>query len=166
MQIVLGITGGVAAYKAAELARQLTNQGHRVRCILTEAGARFITPLALSSLTGEPCLGANPDMGEWRANPSVEHIELARWADLVVVAPATANSIGKTANGLAPDLLSTVLLATRAPVLWAPAMNTGMWEHPAVQANLARLRSFGHGVVEPGEGVLACGERARASWPM
>ncbi len=158
MQIILGITGGVAAYKSAELARLLVNQGHRVRCILTEAGARFITPLTLSSLTGEPCYGANPDQGEWRANPGVEHIELARWADLVAVVPATANSLGKTANGLASDLLSTVLLATRAPVLWAPAMNTGMWEHPAVQANLARLKSFGHAVVEPGSGLLACGE--------
>ena len=158
MQIILGITGGVAAYKSAELARLLVNQGHRVRCILTEAGARFITPLTLSSLTGEACYGANPDQGEWRANPSIEHIELARWAELVAVVPATANSLGKTANGLASDLLSTVLLATRAPVLWAPAMNTGMWEHPAVQANLARLRSFGHAVVEPGAGVLACGE--------
>ena len=158
MQIILGITGGVAAYKSAELARLLVNQGHRVRCILTEAGARFITPLTLSSLTGEPCYGANPDQGEWRANPSIEHIELARWAELVAVVPATANSLGKTANGLASDLLSTVLLATRAPVLWAPAMNTGMWEHPAVQANLARLRSFGHAVVEPGSGLLACGE--------
>lgn len=158
MQIILGITGGVAAYKSAELARLLANQGHRVRCILTEAGARFITPLTLTSLTGEPCYGANPDQGEWRANPSIEHIELARWADLVAVVPATANILGKAANGLASDLLSTVLLATRAPVLWAPAMNTGMWEHPAVQANLARLRSFGHAVVDPGEGVLACGE--------
>ena len=158
MQIILGITGGIAAYKSAELARFLTNQGHRVRCILTESGARFITPLTLTSLTGEPCYGANPDQGEWRASPSVEHIELARWADLVVVAPATANILGKAANGLASDLLSTLLLATRAPVLWAPAMNTGMWEHPAVQANLARLRSFGHGVVEPGAGILACGE--------
>jgi phosphopantothenoylcysteine decarboxylase/phosphopantothenate--cysteine ligase len=158
MRIILGITGGVAAYKSAELARLLANQGHRVRCILTEAGARFITPLTLSSLTGEPCYGANPDQGEWRANPSIEHIELARWADLVAVVPATANIIGKAANGLASDLLSTVLLATRAQVLWAPAMNTGMWEHPAVQANLARLRSFGHAVVDPGEGVLACGE--------
>ncbi len=158
MQIILGITGGVAAYKSAELARLLVNQGHRVRCILTEAGARFITPLTLSSLTGEPCYGANPDQFEWRANPTVEHIELARWADLVAVVPATANSLGKTANGLASDLLSTVLLATRAPVLWAPAMNTGMWEHPAVQANLTRLRSFGHAVVEPGSGLLACGE--------
>ncbi len=158
MQIILGITGGVAAYKSAELARLLANQGHRVRCILTEAGARFITPLTLTSLTGEPCYGANPDQGEWRANPSIEHIELARWADLVAVVPATANILGKAANGLASDLLSTVLLATRAPVLWAPAMNTGMWEHPAVQANITRLRSFGHAVVEPGEGVLACGE--------
>lgn len=158
MKVILGITGGVAAYKAADLARLLTNQGHRVRCILTEAGGRFITPLTLSSLTGEPCYGANPDMGEWRANPIVEHIELARWAELVAVVPATANILGRTANGLATDLLSTVLLATRAPVLWAPAMNTGMWEHPAVQANLARLRGFGHAVVNPGEGILACGE--------
>jgi len=158
MQIILGITGGVAAYKSAELARLLANQGHRVRCILTEAGARFITPLTLTSLTGEPCYGANPDQGEWRANPSIEHIELARWADLVAVVPATANILGKAANGLATDLLSTVLLATRAQVLWAPAMNTGMWEHPAVQANIARLRSFGHAVVDPAEGVLACGE--------
>lgn len=161
MQILLGITGGVAAYKAADLARLLTNQGHCVRCILTEAGARFITPLTLSSLTGEPCYGANLDLGEWRANPVVEHIELARWAELVAVVPATANSLGKTANGLATDLLSTVLLATRAPILWAPAMNTGMWEHPAVQANLARLRTFGHTVVEPGQGVLACGEEGQ-----
>lgn len=158
MQIILGITGGVAAYKSAELARFLANQGHRVRCILTEAGARFITPLTLTSLTGEPCYGANPDQGEWRASPSIEHIELARWADLVAVVPATANILGKAANGLATDLLSTLLLATRAQVLWAPAMNTGMWEHPAVQANIARLRSFGHAVVDPGEGVLACGE--------
>ncbi len=158
MKIILGVTGGIAAYKSADLARLLTNQGHQVRCILTEAGARFITPLTLCSLTGEPCHGANPDQGEWRAQPSVEHIELARWADLVAVVPATADILGKAANGLADDLLSTVLLATRAPILWAPAMNTGMWEHPAVQANLARLRSFGHGVVEPGEGLLACGE--------
>ncbi len=158
MQIILGVTGGVAAYKSAELARLLVNLGHRVRCILTEAGARFITPLTLTSLTGEPCYGANPDQGEWRAKPSIEHVELARWAEVVAVVPATADILGKAANGLANDLLSTVLLATRAPVLWAPAMNTGMWEHPAVQANLARLRSFGHAVVDPGEGFLACGE--------
>ncbi len=158
MQLLLGITGGIAAYKAADLARLLTHQGHRVRCVLTDAGARFITPLTLSSLTGEPCFGANPDLGEWRAQPSVEHIELARWADVVAVVPATADILGKAAQGLAGDLLSTVLLATRAPILWAPAMNTGMWEHPAVQANVGRLKGFGHTVVAPQEGVLACGE--------
>jgi len=158
MQILLGIPGGIAAYKSADLARLLTNQGHRVRCILTEAGARFITPLTLSSLTAEPCYGANPDQGEWRANPSIEHIELARWADIVAVVPATADTLGKAANGLATDLLTTILLATRAPILWAPAMNTGMWSHPAVQANLDRLRSFGHAVVDPDDGLLACGE--------
>jgi phosphopantothenoylcysteine decarboxylase/phosphopantothenate--cysteine ligase len=158
MKILLGITGGIAAYKAAEVARLLTRQGHAVRCVLTEAGARFITPLTLASLTGQPVFGANPDLGEWRANPVVEHIDLARWADLVAVVPATADILGRTANGLAPDLLSTVLLASKAPVLWAPAMNTAMWAHPAVQANVERLKGFGHAFVEPVEGLLACGE--------
>lgn len=158
MKILLGITGGIAAYKAADLARLLTNREHAVRCVLSDSGARFITPLTLASLTGEPCYGANPDHHEWRPSPSVEHIELARWADVVAVVPATANIIGKAANGLASDLLSTVLLATKAPILWAPAMNTAMWEHPAVQTNLERLKSFGHRMVEPAEGLLACGE--------
>ncbi|MBI4914172.1 MAG: bifunctional phosphopantothenoylcysteine decarboxylase/phosphopantothenate--cysteine ligase CoaBC [Acidobacteria bacterium] len=158
MKVLLGITGGIAATRAADLARLLTRQGHVVRCVLTEAGARFITPLTLASLTGQPVAGANPDRPEWRATPVVEHIELARWADLLCVAPATADILGKAAHGLAPDLLSTVLLAARAPVLWAPAMNTAMWEHPAVQANVARLRGFGHHFVEPAEGLLACGE--------
>jgi len=158
MNILLGITGGIAAYRAAELARALTRQGHVVRCCLTEAGARFITPLTLASLTGQPCFGANPDGHAWRANPVVEHIDLARWADVVAVVPATADILGKTANGLADDLLSTVLLAARCPVLWAPAMNTFMWAHPAVQANVATLRRFGHTLVEPVEGLLACGE--------
>ena len=158
MKILLGITGGIAAYKAAELARLLTNRGHGVRCVLTEAGARFITPLTLASLTGEPCYGANADHHEWRPSPSVEHIELARWADVVAVVPATANILGQAANGLSGDLLSTILLATQAPVLWAPAMNTAMWEHPAVQVNLERLKAFGHTLVEPAEGMLACGE--------
>ena len=158
MKILLGVTGGIAAYKAADLARLLTRRGHTVRCVLTEAGARFITPLTLASLTGEPVSGANPDRAEWRPSPVIEHIELARWADAVCVAPATADSLGKTANGLADDLLSTVLLAARVPVLWAPAMNTAMWDHPAVQANVARLKGFGHHIVEPLEGFLACGE--------
>ncbi|MGA2082734.1 MAG: bifunctional phosphopantothenoylcysteine decarboxylase/phosphopantothenate--cysteine ligase CoaBC [Holophaga sp.] len=158
MKILVGITGGIAAYRAAELARILAKRGHTVRCCLTDAGSRFITPLTLASLTGQPCFGANPEYHEWRPNPIIEHVDLARWADVVVVAPATADIMGKTANGLANDLLSTVLLATTAPVLWAPAMNKAMWAHPAVQANLAKLKSFGHTVVEPAEGLLACGE--------
>jgi phosphopantothenoylcysteine decarboxylase/phosphopantothenate--cysteine ligase len=158
MKILLGITGGIAAYRGAELARTLVKRGHPVRCCLTEAGSRFITPLTLASLTGEPCFGANPEYHEWRPNPIIEHVDLARWADLVVVAPATADILGKTANGLADDLLSTLLLATTARVLWAPSMNCAMWAHPAVQANVARLKGFGHGVVEPADGLLACGE--------
>jgi len=158
MKILLGITGGIAAYRGAELARTLVKRGHPVRCCLTEAGSRFITPLTLASLTGQPCFGANPEYHEWRPNPIIEHVDLARWADLVVVAPATADILGKTANGLADDLLSTLLLATTARVLWAPSMNCAMWAHPAVQANVAKLKGFGHGVVEPADGLLACGE--------
>ncbi|WP_306601351.1 bifunctional phosphopantothenoylcysteine decarboxylase/phosphopantothenate--cysteine ligase CoaBC [Geothrix sp. 21YS21S-2] len=158
MNILLGITGGIAAYRAAELARTLTKRGHVVRCCLTDAGSRFITPLTLASLTGQPCFGANPDYHEWRPNPVIEHIDLARWADVAAVVPATADIIGKTANGLATDLLSTLLLATTARVLWAPAMNKAMWAHPAVQANVATLKGFGHTIVEPVEGLLACGE--------
>jgi len=158
MRILLGVTGGIAAYRAAELARLLVKAGHSVRCCLTDAGSRFITPLTLATLTGEPCFGANPEYHEWRPNPKVEHVDLARWAEVVAVVPATADILGKTANGLANDLLSTILLATTGKVLWAPAMNTVMWANPAVQANVARLRSFGHAFVEPVEGLLACGE--------
>jgi len=158
MNILLGITGGIAAYRAAELARTLTKRGHTVRCCLTDAGSRFITPLTLASLTGQPCFGANPDYHEWRPNPIIEHIDLARWAHVAAVVPATADILAKTANGLATDLLSTLLLATTGKVLWAPAMNTAMWTHPAVRKNLATLREFGHTIVEPVEGLLACGE--------
>lgn len=161
MKLLLGITGSIAAYKSADLARLLTREGHEVRCVLTEAGARFIPALTLASLTGQPVHGANPELSEWRPSPVVEHIDLARWADLVAVVPATADILGKTAHGLADDLLSTILLATRAPILWAPAMNTGMWENPAVMANVARLREQGHRFVEPGDGLLACGEQGQ-----
>lgn len=158
MKILLGVTGGIAAYKACELARILVREGHQVRTCLTDAGSRFITPLTLATLTGEPCFGANPEYHEWRANPRVEHVDLAKWADLVAVVPATADILGKTANGLADDLLSTILLAATGKILWAPAMNKAMWAHPAVQANVARLRTFGHSIVEPVEGRLACGD--------
>ena len=158
MKILLGVTGGIAAYKAADLARLLTKRGHVVRCCLTEAGSRFITPLTLASLTGQPCFGANADNHEWRPNPIIEHVDLARWADVVAVVPATADIIGKTAGGLANDLLSTLLLAATGRILWAPAMNRAMWAHPAVQANVRTLVGFGHSLVEPVDGMLACGE--------
>ncbi len=158
MNILLGITGGIAAYRAAELARSLTRRGHVVRCCITEAGTRFITPLTLATLTGQPCFGANPDYHEWRVNPLVEHVDLARWAEVVAVVPATADIMAKSAQGLANDLLSTILLASTGQILWAPAMNKAMWAHPAVRANVERLRSFGHTVVEPVVGLLACGE--------
>lgn len=158
MKILLGITGGIAAYKSCELARMLIRAGHRVRACITDAGSRFITPLTLATLTGEPCFGANPEYHEWRPNPKVEHVDLAKWADLIAVVPATADIMGKTAHGLADDLLSTVLLAARGQVLWAPAMNHAMWKHPSVRSNLATLRSYGHLVVDPAVGFLAEGE--------
>ena len=158
MKILLGITGGIAAYKACELARMLIRAGHQVRACLTDAGSRFITPLTLATLTGEPCFGANPEYHEWRPNPKVEHVDLAKWAELIAIVPATADIMGKTANGLADDLLSAVLLAARSQVLWAPAMNHAMWDHPSVRTNLATLRGYGHLVVDPAVGFLAEGE--------
>jgi len=158
MKVLLGVTGGIAAYKACDLIRMLIRAGHQVRCCLTDAGSRFITPLTLATLSGEPCFGANPEYHEWRPNPKVEHVDLARWADVLAIAPATADIIGKTANGLADDLLSTILLAAERKILWAPAMNRAMWAHPAVQKNIAVLSSYGHRVVCPVSGVLACGE--------
>jgi len=158
MKVLLGVTGGIAAYKACDLVRMLVRAGHQVRCCVTDAGARFITPLTLATLSGEPCFGANPEYHEWRPNPKVEHVDLARWTDVLAVAPATADIMGKTANGLADDLLSTILLAVTCKVLWAPAMNKAMWANPAVQKNLATLIGYGHAVVRPGSGLLACGE--------
>ena len=142
MKVLLGVTGGIAAYKAGDLIRMLVRAGHHVRCCLTDAGSRFITPLTLATLSGEPCFGANPEYHEWRPNPRVEHVDLARWADILAVVPATADIIGKTANGLADDLLSTLLLAAECKVLWAPAMNRAMWGHPAVQKNIAVLLGY------------------------
>jgi len=159
MRVLLGVTGGIAAYKACDLVRMLVKAGHSVRCCLTDAGSGFITPLTLATLSGEPCFGANPEYHEWRPNPKVEHVDLARWADVIAVVPATADIMGKAANGLADDLLSTILLAADCKILWAPAMNGAMWKHAAVQKNLAALSGYGHSVIEPQSGVLACGEQ-------
>lgn len=158
-KILLIVGGGIAAYKALELVRLLRKGGAEVRTILTEAGAAFVTPMSLAALTGHPVRSALflPD-----DETAMGHIELSRWADLVVVAPATAGLIAKAANGLADDLASTTLLATDKRVLLAPAMNVRMWLHPAVQANVARLQGFegfhSVAVVGPDEGEMACGE--------
>ncbi|MDR0417381.1 MAG: phosphopantothenoylcysteine decarboxylase [Propionibacteriaceae bacterium] len=158
--IILGVTGSIAAYKAADLAHRLTADGHQVDVILTRAGAQFVTPLTFQTLTGRP-VGADlfADAGD-----DVRHITLARTADLALVAPATADIIGKLAAGIADDYLTTVLLALRGqPQLLAPAMNWAMYAHPAVQDNLATLRRRGWEVVEPVEGRLACGETGRGA---
>jgi len=152
--IVLGITGGIAAYKAATLCSKLTQAGAEVRVIMTDSAARFITPLTLQTLSRHP---VHTDTFDERDPAVVSHIDLADRADLVVVAPATANIIGKMAHGLADDMLSTTLLATTAPILVAPAMNVHMYEHPAVIANIRTLGERGVRFVEPGTGQLACG---------
>jgi phosphopantothenoylcysteine decarboxylase/phosphopantothenate--cysteine ligase len=158
-KILLIVGGGIAAYKALELVRLLKKAGAKVRSLLTESGAAFVTPLSLAALTGLPVrMGLfHPD-----DETTMGHIELSRWADLVVVAPATAGLIARAANGMADDLASTTLLATDKRVLLAPAMNVRMWLHPAVQANVARLKAFpgfhGMAVVGPDEGEMACGE--------
>ena len=153
-RILLVVSGGIAAYKVPELVRALGSAGHEVRCVLTEAAAQFVSPLVLQSLTREPVRRSLLDPGEEGA---IGHIELADWAELVVVAPATADLLARMAHGLADDLAATVLLATRAPVLVAPAMNVNMWEHPATQANLEILRGRGIQVQGPEAGELACG---------
>jgi phosphopantothenoylcysteine decarboxylase/phosphopantothenate--cysteine ligase len=158
-KILLIVGGGIAAYKALELVRLLRKGGVEVRTILTAAGAAFVTPMSLAALTGHPVRSELFMPGDETA---MGHIELSRWADLVVVAPATAGLIARAANGLADDLASTTLLATDKRVLLAPAMNVRMWLHPAVQTNVERLKGFeglhGAAVVGPDEGDMACGE--------
>lgn len=153
-RILVAVTGGIAAYKAPELVRQLQRDGHEVRCALTGSGARFVAPLSLQALTGTP---VRQDLFDPSEEGEIDHIRLADWADLVVVAPATAHMLGRMAHGLADDLVSAVLLATRAPILAAPAMNVNMWNHPATQANVELLRERGIHFVGPGAGELACG---------
>ena len=154
--VIVGVTGGIAAYKAAELVSLLGKQGHAVRCIMTDAAQQFITPLTLQTLSGNPVYTS---MFQMQENPEwqVEHIGLARWADCVLIVPATADFIGKVAHGLADDLLSTCVMATAAPVFFAPAMNDQMYANPLVQRNIDILREAGYGFVDPVEGNLACG---------
>jgi len=160
MRITLGVTGGVAAYKSAELVRRLQDEGHTVQVVMTRAAREFITPLTFAALSGQKVitdLFANSDGGDANLESAIEHIAVAQRTDLLLVAPATADILGKFARGLADDFLSTLYLASTAPVVLAPAMNVNMWQHTATQENLATLRKRGARIVEPGEGYLACG---------
>ena len=152
--VVVGLTGGIACYKACEIVRLLVRAGARVPVVMTRGAREFVAPLTLQTLTGRPVATDTFDLTQ---ESEIGHIRLADEADVVVVAPATANALGKMAHGIADDLLTTMLLATRAPLVLAPAMNVHMWEHAAVQENLARLVARGARVVGPATGSLACG---------
>jgi phosphopantothenoylcysteine synthetase/decarboxylase len=153
--VILGVTGSIAAYKSAEIASLLRKAGHEVFVVMTRSAAEFITPLTLATLSRNPVLRdlSEEQEGGWKPG----HIELADRADLLLVAPASADSIARLANGFADDALGAVALATRAPLLIAPAMNGKMWEHPATRANTEMLKSRGAAFVGPAEGMLACG---------
>ncbi len=154
-RIALGVTGGIAAYKAAEIVRGLAREGAEVHVIMTAGGQQFITPLTLQTLSGQRVITDPWDLSQ---GADIQHIALARGVDLLLVAPATADVLAKLAHGMADDFLSTFYLAVTAPVAVAPAMNVWMWEHPATQANLALLKSRGVRVIDPVAGELACGE--------
>jgi phosphopantothenoylcysteine decarboxylase/phosphopantothenate--cysteine ligase len=158
MRVTVGVSGGIAAYKAAELVRVLQRQILEVHVVMTEAACKFVQPLTFAALTGHKVVtGLWDEAGTGMYDSAIEHIGEAQWADALVVAPATANILAKFAHGIADDFLTTLYLATQAKVLVAPAMNVNMWEHPATQANLEILRQRGVLVVEPDTGELACG---------
>ena len=161
MRVTVGVSGGIAAYKAAELVRALQRQALEVHVVMTEPACRFVQPLTFAALTGHKVITSlwdDPDSGSAAGEQSgIEHIGEAQWTEALVVAPATANILAKFAHGIADDFLTTMYLATTAPVLVAPAMNVNMWEHPATRANLEILRQRSVRVVEPGTGDLACG---------
>ena len=152
MKVILGIGGGIAAYKAAELARALVERDMTVQVVMTRAAREFVRPLTFAALTGRKVI-----TGMFDAHGAIEHIRVAEEADVLVVAPATANLLAKFAHGLADDFLSTLYLAFTGTVVLAPAMNSNMWRHPATQANLETLRARGHHILDPEDGPLACG---------
>lgn len=153
--VLLGVTGGIAAYKSAQLVRDLQAAGATVRVVMTQGATEFITPLTLQALSGNP---VHRDLLDTDAEAGMGHIELARWADLIIIAPATADFLSRLAQGRADDLLTTLCLATAAPVLVAPAMNQGMWRDAATQANISQLDAHGIERIGPAEGTQACGD--------
>ena len=160
--VVLGVTGSIAAYKIASLASALKKQHCDVQVIMTRNAAQFITPVTFETLTGNKCL---IDTFDRNFTFEVEHISVAKKADLVLVAPASANVIGKLAHGIADDMLTTTILACKCPKLLSPAMNTAMYENPVVQDNLSILKKYGWEVIEPASGYLACGDTGAGKMP-
>ena len=161
-KIVIGVTGGIACYKAVELVRLLVKGGFQVQVIMTRGALEFVTPLTFQTLSGNPVATETFDLTQ---ESQIGHINLADSADAFVIAPATANVIGKIAGGIADDLLTTVLMATQAPVMLAPAMNIHMYENPILQENLRKLRRIGYHILEPAEGYLACGYEGKGRLP-
>lgn len=153
-KIVLGVCGGIAAYKSCELVRLFKKAGHDVQVMMTKSAQEFVTAMTFQTLSGKPVATNLFDLTE---ESQIGHIQLADTADVIVVAPATANVLARAAHGLAEDVLSTVLLATRSPVVFCPSMNVNMWNHPATQANLKILKERGNHFVNPESGDLACG---------
>ena len=160
--VVVGVTGGIAAYKSVILVSELKKQGANVHVVMTKNATEFVTPLTFETRSGNRCIS---DMFERNFEFDVKHISLAKAADLIIVAPATANFIAKAAHGIADDMLTTVVLAAKCPKLVAPAMNTAMYENPATQDNLKKIREYGYTVIEPNEGLLACGDEGKGKMP-
>ncbi|MBI2346263.1 MAG: hypothetical protein HYV03_05155 [Deltaproteobacteria bacterium] len=160
--VVLGICGGIAAYKCADLVRLLVKEGHAVHVICTKEAEQFVTPLTLQTLSGNP---VHRDLFDLTQEQQISHIALADRASCTLVAPATANILAKAAHGFCDDLLTTVICATTAPVLFAPSMNVHMWENKATQANVARLKELGHRIIPPVVGELACGYEGMGRLP-
>jgi len=153
-KVVLGVTGSISAYKSAGVARLLVKQGCEVQIILSAGGAKFITPLTMSTVSGKPVLSEfnDPKTGAWN-----NHVHLAQWADLILIAPLSANTLGKLANGLCDELLHAVYLSAKCPVIGAPAMDHDMWHHPSVMRNLSKLEGDGVTIIPPEKGELASG---------
>ena len=160
--VVLGVTGSIAAYKMANLASMLVKLNADVHVIMTQNATHFITPMTFETLTNNKCI---VDTFDRNFNFDVKHVSLAKRGDLFLVAPCTANVIGKVANGICDDMLTTTIMATKAPVLFSPAMNTGMWENPVLQDNLRKLKHYGYHVIEPVVGRLACGDTGSGKMP-
>ena len=160
--IVLGVTGSIAAYKTANLASMLVKLGADVHVIMTQNATKFITPMTFETLTDNKCI---VDTFDRNFSFDVKHVSLAKKGDLFMVAPCTANVIGKVAGGICDDMLTTTIMATKAPVLFAPAMNTGMWENPILQDNLQKLKHYGYHIIEPVVGRLACGDTGSGKMP-